>query len=132
MGTIDEAALTTDGLGSVDPDGTLGAQALVESSPATAAAVVAAAAAGVKVVPDPNQEEPRQRLKQAQREAKHTRLERCHRSIEPEKLRTALNSVNSKIVLIFIYRRRTRATEGDRGGLLTMVEKRYISRNSWL
>ena len=81
MGTIDEAALTTDGLGSVDPDGTLGAQALVESSPATAAAVVAAAAAGVKVVPDPNQEEPRQRLKQAQREAKHTRLERCHRSI---------------------------------------------------
>ena len=45
---MDESASTTDGLGSVDHDGTPGAEPLVESSPGTAAA-----AAGVEVVSAP-------------------------------------------------------------------------------
>ena len=43
---MDETASTTDGLGCVDPDGAPGAEALVESSPATA---VAAAGGGDSV-----------------------------------------------------------------------------------
>ena len=49
MSTMDEAASTTDDLGSVDPDVAPGAEPLVDSSPATAAAA-AAAAAGAEVV----------------------------------------------------------------------------------
>ena len=52
VSTMDEAASTTDDLGSVDPDVAPGAEPLVDSSPATAAA--AAAAAGVEVVSAPN------------------------------------------------------------------------------
>ena len=40
--TMDEAASTTDDLGSVDPDVAPGAEPLVDSSPATAAAAAAA------------------------------------------------------------------------------------------
>ena len=59
--TMDEAASTTDDLGSVDPDVAPGAEPLVDSSPATAAA--AAAAAGVEVVSAPNREGTRDPLK---------------------------------------------------------------------
>ena len=78
---MDEAASTTIGLGCVDPDGALGAELLVESSPATAAAA-AAAAAGVEVVSAPNREGSRDWLKHSQWEAKHARLE--HREGESE------------------------------------------------
>ena len=54
MSTMDEAASTTDYLGSVDPDVAPGAEPLVDSSPGTVAA--AAAAAGVKAVSAPNRE----------------------------------------------------------------------------
>ena len=80
MRTMDEAASTTDGLGCVDPDGAPGAEPLVKSSPVTAAAA-AAAAAGVEVVSAPNREGSRDRLKQPQREAKHTRLKAWRRRI---------------------------------------------------
>ena len=80
MSTMDEAASTTDGLGCVDPDGAPGAEPLVKSSPVTAAA--AAAAAGVEVVSAPNREGSRDRLKQSQREAKHTRLKALRRRIK--------------------------------------------------
>ena len=86
VGTIDEGASSTNAFGSVNPDGAPGAQPFAESSPAT----VATTAAGVVVVSTPNQEDTRERLKQAQREAKHTRITRCPRSIEPKKLRTTL------------------------------------------
>ena len=81
MSTMDEAASTTDGLGCVDPDGAPGAEPLVKSSPVTAAAAAAAAAAGVEVVSAPNREGSRDRLKQSQREAKHTRLKTSQRRI---------------------------------------------------
>ena len=73
---MDEAASTTHGLGCEDPDGASGAKPLVESSPATAAATAAAAAAAaaVEVVSVPNREGSRDRLKQSQRQAKHTRI----------------------------------------------------------
>ena len=57
MSRMDEAASTTDYLGSVDPDVTSGAKPLVDSSPGTAAA----AAAGVEVVSAPNRERTRTR-----------------------------------------------------------------------
>ena len=79
VSTMDEAASTTNGLGCVDPDGAPKAESLVESSPATAA--VAAAAAGVEVVSAPHREGSRERLKQSQREAKHTRLKTSRRII---------------------------------------------------
>ena len=65
MSTKDEAASTTDGLGSVDPDGAPGAGPLVDSSPGTTAAAAAAAtaAAGVEVVSAPNREGTRDPLK---------------------------------------------------------------------
>ena len=50
---MDEAASTTDHLGSVDPDFAPGAEPLVDSIPGTTAAA-AAAAAGMKVVSAPN------------------------------------------------------------------------------
>ena len=81
MSTMDEAASTTDGLGCVDPDGAPGAEALVESSPATAAAAAAGGGGGVEVVSTPNREESRGRLKQPQQEAKHTRLKTSRRRI---------------------------------------------------
>ena len=56
---MDEAASTTDDLGSVDPDVAPGAEPLVDSSPATAAAT----AAGVEVVSAPNREGTRDPLK---------------------------------------------------------------------
>ena len=56
MSTMDEAASTTDYLGSVDPDNAPGAEPLVDSNPGTAAAAAAAAAAGVEVVSAPNRE----------------------------------------------------------------------------
>ena len=62
---MDEAASITDGLGSVDPDDTSGAQPLADWSPAIAAA-------DVEVVPVPKQEDARERLNQAKRETKHT------------------------------------------------------------
>ena len=77
---MDEAASTTDVLGCVDPDGAPGAEPLVDSSPATAAAA-AAAAPGVEVVSAPNREGRRDRLKQSQREAKNTRPKASRRSI---------------------------------------------------
>ena len=80
VSTMDEAASTTNGLGCVDPDGAPKAESLVESSPATAA-VAAAAAAGVEVVSAPHREGSRERLKQSQREAKHTRLKTSRRII---------------------------------------------------
>ena len=52
MRTMDEAASTTDDLGSVDPDPP-GAEPLVDSSPATAAA---GGGGGVEVVSAPNRE----------------------------------------------------------------------------
>lgn len=64
MGTMDDAAWTIGDLGSVDPEGDLGAQPLAESSPAAAAA--AASAAHVDVVSALNQEDTRERPKQAQ------------------------------------------------------------------
>ena len=60
MSTMGEAASTADDLGSVDPDVAPGADPLVDSSPATAAA---AAAAGVEVVSAPNREGTRDPLK---------------------------------------------------------------------
>ena len=70
MSTMDEAASTTNDLGSVDPDVAPGAGPLVDSSPATAAdaataaaAAAAAAAAGVEVVSAPNREGTRDPLK---------------------------------------------------------------------
>ena len=59
MSTMDEAASTTYDLGSVDPDVAPGAEPLVDSSPATAAAT----AAGVEVVSAPNREGTRDPLK---------------------------------------------------------------------
>ena len=53
MSGMDEAASIPDGLGSVDPDGAPGVEALVGSSPLTAAA------ADVEVVPAPKQEDTR-------------------------------------------------------------------------
>ena len=50
---MDEAASTTDDLGSVDPDVAPGAEPLVDSSPATAAA---GGGGGVEVVSAPNRE----------------------------------------------------------------------------
>ena len=64
----------------VNPDGAPGAEPFVESSPATAVAA-AASAAGVEVVLAPNRGGSRDRLKQSQREAKHTRLETSRRRI---------------------------------------------------
>ena len=61
MRTMDEAASTADGFGSVDPGVAPGAKRLVDSSPGTAAA---AAAAGVEAVSAPNREEARDSLKQ--------------------------------------------------------------------
>ena len=55
--------LTTDYLGSVDPDVAPGAEPLVDSSPGTGAAAAAAAAAGVEVVSAPNREGTRDPLK---------------------------------------------------------------------
>lgn len=49
---MDEAASTTDGLGSVNPDGAPGTQPLAESSPPTAAA---AASNNVEIVSASNQ-----------------------------------------------------------------------------
>ena len=66
MRTMDVAVSTTDYLGSVDPDVAPGAEAMVDSSPDTAAAAAAAAAAavaGVKVVSAPNREGIRDSLK---------------------------------------------------------------------
>ena len=77
MSTMDEAAPTTDGLGCVDPDGAPGAEPLVKSSRVTAAA----AAAALEVVSAPNQERSPGRLKQSQREAKHTTLKALRRRI---------------------------------------------------
>ena len=54
--------VTTDYLGSVDPDVAPGAEPLADSSPGTAAAA-AAAAAGVEVVSAPNREGTRDPLK---------------------------------------------------------------------
>ena len=54
---MDEAASTTDGLGSVNPDVAPRTEHLVDSSPGTAAA------AGVEVVSAPNREGNRDRLK---------------------------------------------------------------------
>ena len=65
----DEAASTADGLGAVDPDGAPRAQPLAESSPPTAAA--AAADDDEEIVTAPNQEDTRERLKQADRDTKH-------------------------------------------------------------
>ena len=79
MRTMDEAASTTDGLSRVGPDRAPGAEPLVKSSPVTAAA--AAAGAGVEVLSAPNREGSRDRLKQPQREAKHTRLKAWRRRI---------------------------------------------------
>ena len=73
--TMDETASSTDGLGSVDPDGAPGAQPAVESGPATAVAAsvsAAAAAAGEDIVSASNQEENREWPKPAQREAGNT------------------------------------------------------------
>lgn len=67
MSTLDEVASTADGLGSVGPDGTRGAEPLAESSPAPAAA------ANVEVVPAPNREDILERLKKARLETKHTK-----------------------------------------------------------
>ena len=46
VSTMDDAALTADGLGFVDPDGVPKTELLVESNPTTSAAAAAAAAAG--------------------------------------------------------------------------------------
>ena len=45
VSTMDDAALTADGLGFVDPDGVPKTELLVESNPTTSAAAAAAAAA---------------------------------------------------------------------------------------
>ena len=87
---MDESASTTDGLGSVDHDGTPGAEPLVESSPGTAAA-----AAGVEVVSAPNREGNRDRLKQSQREAKHARFMTSRRQPKP--------SVASVFLSFFVF-----------------------------
>ena len=58
MSRMDEAASTTDYLGSVDPDVTSGAKPLVDSSPGTAAA-----ASAVEVVSALNREGTRDPLK---------------------------------------------------------------------
>ena len=74
VSTMDEAASTTDDLGSVDSDVAPGAEPLVDSSPATVAAAAAAAAAGVKVVSAPNREgtrDPLNRLFSAENLSKH-------------------------------------------------------------
>ena len=64
MITAGEAASTADDLGSVDPNVTLGAEPLVDSSPGTVAAAAAAAAAGgVEVVSATNREGTRDPLK---------------------------------------------------------------------
>ena len=52
MRTMDEAASTTDDLGSVDPDVAPGAEPLVDSRPGTAAG----SAAAVEVVSTPNRQ----------------------------------------------------------------------------
>lgn len=80
---MDEAVLTTDGLGPADPDRTPGAQPIAESSPATAAA----AAADVEFVPGLKQEEAHERQKQAQREI-DAHIVYVRR--EPQKLRSTL------------------------------------------
>ena len=90
VSTMDESASTTDGLGSVDHDGTPGAEPLVESSPGTAAA-----AAGVEVVSAPNREGNRDRLKQSQREAKHARFMTSRRQPKP--------SVASVFLSFFVF-----------------------------
>ena len=76
MSAMDEVAPTTDGLDSVDSDGAPGVESPWQNRPPTAAA----AGADVEVVSAPDQEETRKRPKQAQPEAKHTSLARCHRS----------------------------------------------------
>ena len=63
MSTMGEAASTADDLGSVDPNVTLGAEPLVDSSPGTVAAAAAAAAGGVEVVSATNREGTRDPLK---------------------------------------------------------------------
>ena len=72
----------------MDPDGASGAEPsvesepLVESSPAAATTAAATAPdAGVEVVPAPNREGSRGRLKRSQREAEHTRLKTSPRRI---------------------------------------------------
>ena len=60
MSTKDEAASTTDGLGSVDPDGAPAAEPLLKPSPATAAA-----AAAIELDSAPNREGTRDGLKQS-------------------------------------------------------------------
>ena len=75
---MDKVGSTTDGLGSVDPDGAPGAESLVGSSPGTAAA-----AAVVEVVSDPNREGTRDRLKQSQQEVKHASPETSRRQSKP-------------------------------------------------
>ena len=70
VSTMDEAASTTDDLGSVDAYVAPGAEPLVDSSPAAAAA-----AAGVEVVSAPNREGARDPLKHlfsAENLSKHT------------------------------------------------------------
>ena len=79
MRTMDEAASTTDDLGSVDPDPP-GAEPLVDSSPATAAA---GGGGGVEVVSAPNRAGTRDRLKQSQREEKHAKLKTSRRQSKP-------------------------------------------------
>ena len=71
VSTMDEAASTTDDLGSVDAYVAPGAEPLVDSSPAAAAD----AAAGVEVVSAPNREAARDALKHlfsAENLSKHT------------------------------------------------------------
>ena len=89
MSTMDEAASTTDGLGSVNPDVAPRTEHLVDSSPGTAAA------AGVEVVSAPNREGNRDRLKQSQREAKHARFMTSRRQPKP--------SVASVFLSFFVF-----------------------------
>ena len=95
---MDEAASTSDDLGCVGPDGAPGAEPLVTSSPVTAAA---AAAAGVEVVSAPNREGSRDRLKQSQREAKHTRLKALRMRILSK--HNIWNNMNGYVLCVNIH-----------------------------